>query len=70
MTVWTTHRDHGTADWSEVQVRDRVSLSTSGAERTEIVATVVALADETATLKPWVEIRKSDFAVDRIYRPQ
>jgi hypothetical protein len=70
MTVWTTHRDHGTAHWSEVKVGDRVSLSTSGAERTEIVATIVALSADTATIRPRVEIQKSDFDVDRIYRPQ
>ncbi|WP_036959228.1 hypothetical protein [Promicromonospora kroppenstedtii] len=70
MTVWTTHRDHGTAHWDEVEVGDRISLSTSGAERTEIVGTIVALSADTATLRPWVEVRKSDFDVDRIYRPQ
>lgn len=70
MTVWTTHRDHGTAQWDEVAVGDRIGASTAGAERTEIVGTVVALTAETVTIRPWVEFRKADFDVDRIYRPQ
>ena len=70
MSVWTTHRDHGTATWAEVAVEDRISMSTRGAERTELSGTVVAVTQDTVTIKPWIEIRKSDFEVDRIYRRQ
>jgi hypothetical protein len=70
MSVWTTHRDHGTATWDEVSVGDRIVMSTRGPERTEIEGSVVALTERTVTIKPWIEVPKGDFDVDRIFRQQ
>ena len=70
MSIWTTHRDHGTATWEEVAVGDRIGISTRGAERTEITGTVTGLTDRTVTVRPYIEVPKGDFDVDRIYRRQ
>lgn len=70
MAIWTTHRDHGTATWPEVQIRDRVVISTRGAERTEIVGTVTSLTVDSVTIQPGIPVNKADFDIDRIYRQQ